>query len=241
MIQVIEQLYEVDRNSIVLKTRKRQQGSAQYEQMGNSSRSRKVTESGLSFEINLRDYLDTGLFLDHRDTRRMVRDMSTDKTVLNLFAYTGSFSVYAAAGGASKVTTVDMSNTYIDWARRNFELNDIDPRRHSFVRADILSWMQRVNARYDLIVLDPPTFSNSSKMESTLDINRDHVDLIRTAMSLIEDDGVLVFSCNSKSFKLESDQLSGCQVKDITAKTTPEDFRRRPLHRCWLISKTEEG
>jgi len=236
VIEVIQQLYDCKRDAIIVKTRKRQSGSSQYTGIESSGKARTVMEDGLRFEINLHDYIDTGLFLDHRETRRLVRRLAKGRKVLNLFAYTGSFSVYAAAGGAARITTVDMSNTYLDWARRNMTLNGFDIRANLFVRTDCLQWMHEADTRYQLIILDPPTFSNSKKMEATLDINRDHVRLVRQAMKLLDEEGVLLFSTNSKRFRLDEAALAAYEVREITALTLTEDFRRKPAHRCWCIS-----
>ena len=207
-----------------------------------------VQENGLSFWINLTDYLDTGLFLDHRDTRALVRSQSKGKRVLNLFAYTGSFSAYAAAGGASEVTTVDLSNTYLDWAKRNMQLNGFvgleqtDERESlfSFIQADVKQLLPSIAAaRYDLIVMDPPTFSNSKRMDDILDVQRDHPVLIREALRILSPGGVLYFSTNFTKFILDQNLQESCLVKDITKATTPFDFIGRANRFCFRIQKKE--
>ena len=203
-----------------------------------------VQENGHSFWINLTDYLDTGLFLDHRDTRSLVQSQSKGKRVLNLFAYTGSFSVYAAAGGAAEVTTVDLSNTYLDWARRNMQLNEFaisdSDSRYQFVQADVTTYLQGVESeRYDLIVMDPPTFSNSKRMDDVLDIQRDHPSLIREALRILSPEGILYFSTNFTKFVMDESLQKEAQIKDITKATTPFDFLGRATRFCFRIQKKE--
>jgi 23S rRNA (guanine2445-N2)-methyltransferase / 23S rRNA (guanine2069-N7)-methyltransferase len=203
-----------------------------------------VQESELKFRVNLHDYLDTGLFLDHRPTRQMIMRMAKGKTFLNLFAYTGTATVYAAAGGATTTTTVDMSNTYLGWAQDNMALNGFKGEQHRFLREDCLQWLGTAaesGNRYQLIFLDPPTFSNSKKMETILDIKRDHADLIDKVMALLDEQGVLIFSCNTRNFKLDSDALSDYVMRDITKPTTSEDFRRKPAHKCWCLATNADA
>ena len=226
--------------AVVTKTRKKQSGSEQYIRQDETGRTRIVEENGLRFVINLHDYLDTGLFLDHRLTRLLIARLAHNKRFLNLFAYTGTASVYAASGGATSTTTVDMSNTYIEWAQDNMALNNFSASQHGFERADCLQWLWdawKAGRRFELVFLDPPTFSNSKKMQQTFDVTRDHVELIQHAMRILDDDGLLIFSTNSKRFKLDSDALAEYQLVDMTALTTSEDFRRRPAHKCWCISR----
>jgi 23S rRNA (guanine2445-N2)-methyltransferase / 23S rRNA (guanine2069-N7)-methyltransferase len=190
--------------------------------------------------VNLTDYLDTGLFLDHRATRQLIRDLAPGKRFLNLFAYTGSATVYAAAGGAATTTTVDLSSTYLDWARRNLDLNGFLGSEHSFIRADCVEWLTSGGARpgtYDLIFMDAPTFSNSKSMDDTLDIQRDHARLIRAAVRLLSKDGVLVFSTNFRRFKLDEGLEQEFAIADVSKQTLPPDFLRNPrIHRCFRIS-----
>jgi 23S rRNA (guanine2445-N2)-methyltransferase / 23S rRNA (guanine2069-N7)-methyltransferase len=239
IMEVIPESLGVDRKHIILKTRSQQKGLSQYEKQSDAGERMVVQEAGLKFYVNLQDYLDTGLFLDHRLTRAMIRDMAEHKHVLNLFAYTGSVSVYAAAGGAASTTTVDMSNTYLDWAKANFRLNDFSDNRHQFIRADCIQWLkkqQQTDARYELIFLDPPTFSNSKTMEDVFDVQKDHGLLIQSAMKLLQPDGVLVFSNNFRKFKMDPAIKESFEVNDISAATIPEDFKRNPrIHNCWTI------
>ncbi len=223
---------------IHLKRRERQKGTQQYEKTGKAGADFIVHEHGRRFWVNLEKYLDTGLFLDHRNTRQRVGEMAAGKRFLNLFAYTGSFSVYAATGGAAASETVDLSNTYLDWARRNFELNGIDEARHQIVRADVFQYLQaaaQAGKPFDLIVMDPPSFSNSRKMLDILDIQRDHMRLIDGAMALLASDGLLFFSNNLRSFALDEGVAQKYAVKEISKQSVPEDFRNKKIHQCWEI------
>ncbi len=237
---VIAEALDVDPARVVLKTRARQRGTAQYGKTADAGRAFVVTEGGLRFEVNLHAYLDTGLFLDHRITRSLVRDRAAGRFVLNLFAYTASFSVYAAAGGAARSVTVDMSQTYQHWTRRNFLLNEIDFRRHSLVCADVLQFLaeaQANKARFDLIVLDPPSFSNSKRMRETFDVQRDHPALLRRCLGILAPDGELYFSNNRRGFRLDPAVEQEARCEEITARTVPPDFARHRPHRCWVITK----
>ena len=223
---------------IHLKRRERQKGTQQYEKTGKAGADFIVHEHGRRFWVNLEKYLDTGLFLDHRNTRQRVGEMAAGKRFLNLFAYTGSFSVYAATGGAAASETVDLSNTYLDWARRNFELNGIDEARHQIVRADVFQYLHaaaQAGKPFDLIVMDPPSFSNSKKMLDILDIQRDHQKLIDGAMALLASDGLLFFSNNLRSFALDEAVAQKYAVKEISKQSVPEDFRNKKIHQCWEI------
>jgi 23S rRNA (cytosine1962-C5)-methyltransferase len=213
--------------------RKRQQ---QYAKFASSGERMTVHEGGLRFLVNLSDYLDTGLFLDHRPTRALVRAQSRDKDVLNLFAYTGSFSVYAAAGGARSVTTVDLSNTYIDWARDNFLLNALPLEPHEFVAANVLEYLPTLPSRsMDLIVCDPPTFSNSKKMPGVFDVQRDHPALVNQCLRILRKDGVLYFSTNNRRFRLYDEHLDTDCVRDITRQTTGFDFEGKLQRLCFEL------
>ena len=197
-----------------------------------------VHENGLTFLVNLDDYLDTGLFLDHRPTRLLVRERSAGKRVLNLFAYTGSFSVYAAAAGAEHVTTVDLSNTYLDWARENFKANGLDPGEHAFVAEDVLAWLEKAQASsYDLVVCDPPTFSNSKKMDATFDVQRDHPALLNQCLQLLKPDGQLLFSTNNRRFRLFDDHIDAASIRDITRQTTGFDFEGKLDRQCFELRR----
>ena len=239
-VQIISQVLDVATSRIVVKTRKKQSGKSQYSRQDHSDESLIVTENGLKFKVNLKDYLDTGLFLDHRLTRELVAKLAPDKTFLNLFAYTATATVYAAEAGARSTTTVDMSNTYLDWAQQNMKLNKLRSQQHAFIREDCIKWLDDENSKgrsYQLIFLDPPTFSNSKRMDHTLDIRRDHAALIRQAMAILANDGLLIFSCNARGFKLDKAALDGYALRDITRLTTSEDFRRKPAHVCWCLAK----
>jgi 23S rRNA (guanine2445-N2)-methyltransferase / 23S rRNA (guanine2069-N7)-methyltransferase len=240
-LTVIPELFEVPEHHVFLKVRQPQRGLAQYEKVAETGRFRTVREGGLRFLINLEDYLDTGLFLDHRDIRAMLRDQAEGRRVLNLFAYTGTATVYAAQGGASETTSVDLSKTYVAWARRNLLANGVDLNRHELIQADCLRWVdeQVGKRRYDLIFLDPPSFSSSKRMNETLDIQRDHVRLIRSVVRLLERDGLLVFSNNRQRFRMEVDALAqDLRLEDISLETIPRDFARTPrIHQCWLIHR----
>lgn len=238
-LQMVSQVLQVPLENIHRRIRQRKLGrQGQYQKLEGEEGAGffTVEENGLLFWVNLDDYLDTGLFLDHRDTRLLVREESKQKRVLNLFSYTGSFSVYAAAGGASLVTTVDLSNTYLDWAKRNMLSNGFEGPSYQFERADVKQWLSTIPSHsYDLIVMDPPTFSNSKKMNEVLDIQVDHVNLIRSCMRLLSENGVLFFSTNYTGFKLDTGALSSYVIKDITRATTPFDFEGRLKRVCFRI------
>ncbi len=227
---------------VVIKLRRRQRGSSQYERLVDDAPSFTVIERGLRFEVNLLRYLDTGLFLDHRDTRQWVREHAAGRTFLNLFAYTGSFSVYAAAGGARRSVTVDMPKTYQAWSQRNLVRNRLDdPDRHSLVQSDVLAFLERMQnarARFDLIVLDPPSFSNSKRMRDTFDVQRDQFELLRRTSALLTRGGELLFSNNRQGFRLDPRVDELADVSEITAQTVPIDFKRHRPHRCWLLRNT---
>ena len=224
--------------AIHLKRRERQRGKEQYEKTGEQGEDFVVGEHERKFWVNLDKYLDTGLFLDHRNTRKRVGEMAAGKRFLNLFSYTGSFTVYAATGGAVSSETVDLSNTYLDWARRNFELNGVDAAQHQIVRADVFQYLQtgiEQGKQFDLIVMDPPSFSNSKKMLDILDIQRDQAKLVDGAMKLLAKDGLLFFSNNLRSFELDPALAERYQIKDVSKQSVPEDFRNKKIHQCWEI------
>lgn len=230
----------IPRERVFIKTRKNQKNHSQYEKFGAANYSMKVEEYGLQFEINLSDYLDTGLFLDHRDTRAMVRGLAGGARVLNLFSYTGSFSVYAAAGGAASTLSVDLSNTYTAWAERNLAINGFRSKLHTCIAQDVFEFLADAIAKkqqYDIIVLDPPTFSNSKKMQNTLDVQRDHPLLINQCLRILSKKGIIVFSNNLRTFKLNEHGLNTSYVDDITFKSTPEDFKKRKPHVCYVLRK----
>ncbi|MFC1748478.1 bifunctional 23S rRNA (guanine(2069)-N(7))-methyltransferase RlmK/23S rRNA (guanine(2445)-N(2))-methyltransferase RlmL [Pseudomonadota bacterium] len=258
VLAVVPDVLGIPHEQMFFKVRQKQKGSAQYEKQAAEQQFYQVQENGLKFWVNFNDYLDTGLFLDHRTTRKMVADLSKDKRVLNLFAYTGSVSVYAAAGGAASTTTVDMSNTYLDWAKRNMDLNGFTGSEHEFIQADCIQWLadqtrfsgksepsvapdspwSRESKRYDVIFFDPPTFSTSKRMKKTFDVQRDHAELLNDMLKLLEPGGVLVFSNNYRRFKLDEKALKGVSIEDVTKQTIPRDFiRNSRIHCCWKISK----
>ena len=224
---------------IHLRQRRKTTRGDQYEKLGESSDFKLVEENGLKFWVNFSDYLDTGLFLDHRITRQRLGADSAKRRFLNLFAYTGSATVYAAAGGARASTTVDMSATYLDWAQRNLAVNDIPRRDHEYIQADCIAWLEDAVARkrvYDLIFLDPPTFSNSKRMDDILDVQRDHAALVDSCMALLAAGGKLVFSTNAQKFKLDGMLGERYKVTDISRATLPEDFKRNPrIHQCYEL------
>ena len=238
-LSVLPEVLEAPEQRVVFKERRRQKGSAQYEKLQSAERFHEVREGPCRFWVNFEDYLDTGLFLDHRQTRALIGQLAKGKRFLNLFAYTATATVYAGLGGATATTTVDMSNTYLDWARRNLELNGLRGSKHETLRADCTDWLaqaQQEGRRYGLIFLDPPTFSNSKFMEDSFDVQRDHVALIRGAVVLLEPGGVLIFSNNFRRFKLDTEALADLDIEDISAATLPPDFARNPkIHRCWKI------
>ncbi|MDF0606462.1 class I SAM-dependent methyltransferase [Neisseriaceae bacterium TC5R-5] len=239
VVDSIAQVTDLPKAAVTLKNRRRQKGISQYEKVGQLGDDFIVSEFGQRFWVNLDAYLDTGLFLDHRNTRKRVLEEAAGKRFLNLFAYTGSFTVYAAAGGAISSETVDMSNTYQDWSRRNFELNGLNLAAHRLVRADVFQYLEEAvdsGKQFDLIVMDPPTFSNSKKMRDILDVQRDHVWLIDYAMSLLSPGGTLYFSNNLRSFVLDERLIADYLVRDISMQSVPEDFRNRQIHQCWKIS-----
>lgn len=223
-----------------LKSRVLDQDQLQYEKIASIGQLIPVSEGGLRFYLNLTDYVDTGLFLDHRITRSMVRDEAEGKDFLNLFAYTGSFSVYAANGGAKSTTTVDLSKNYLSWAENNFRLNGLLGHQHQFIPSDALEFLrgaQSQAARFDLAVIDPPTYSRSKKTENDWDVQRNHVELLQQTASLMKPGGVIYFSTNYRRFRLEESQLDMFQWREISNQTVPPDFRNRRIHRCWRMVK----
>ncbi len=226
-------------DKIAVKVRSQQKGSSQYQRQATQKTFITVHENGAQFYVNPTDYLDCGLFLDHRSTRQLVAQKAKGKDVLNLFSYTGSVSVHCALRGARTVTTVDMSNTYLDWAKRNFTLNGLKGG-YQFVQANCVTWFEQHQQTFDLMFIDPPSFSNSKRMEGTWDVQRDHVKLLTQAYDCLNDGGEIVFSNNLRSFRLDEDALTnvGFTLENISAKTLPEDFKRNPkIHQCWILTK----
>ncbi len=228
--------------AIVFKQRRRQRGTRQYEKHDDQGQLLSVREGQARLLVNLRDYLDTGLFLDLRPLRLKIARMAADKDVLNLFCYTGSATVHAALGGARSTTSVDMSNTYLSWLRKNLAHNALDETRNSLVRADCLQWLAQAQQCYDLILLDPPSFSNSSSMDGSFDVQRDHADLVRATMAVLRPEGQLFFSNNRRGFQLDNSVLEAFSCQDITRQTLDPDFQRNDkIHCCWSIRHAKAG
>lgn len=242
-LATIPQALDIPPERMVYKLRQRQKGSDQYRRQADSGRYLEVREGPCRLWVNLTDYLDTGLFLDHRPVRDFVRVQAAGKRVLNLFCYTGATTVHAAVGGARATDSVDLSRTYLDWAERNLRLNDMHGKAHRLLRADCREWLlEGRGGPYELIFLDPPSFSNSKRMEGTLDVQRDHVELIRNAARLLTPDGLLIFSTNLRRFRLDTEQLAGLRAEDRTAWSIPRDFRRNQrIHQCWFIRPGAAG
>lgn len=241
---VIAEVLEVSDEQLFLKIRRRQKGNAQYQRLATTEHFYEVEECGYRFLVNFEDYLDTGLFLDHRNVRKLIGSLAKGKHFLNLFGYTGAATVYAAKGGAASTTTVDLSRTYLRWAARNLALNGIKGPWHRLIQADCLRWIvsEADEEMFDLILLDPPSFSTSKRMEGTLDIQRDHVELIHATMRLLAPEGRLIFSNNLRRFRLDEEGLRPFQITDISAKTLPRDFARNPrIHHCWIIEHPPGG
>ena len=238
-MEIMAAVTQVPKDNIYVKTRQRKEGrGGQYQKLAEEKNEFIVQEGGLKFFVNLTDYLDTGLFLDHRITRQMVKEQATGKRVLNLFCYTGSFSIYAIGGNASKVVSVDLSKTYLAWAERNRTVNFPEYKNHEIIHADVLQYLNSLPAEsFDLIVMDPPTFSNSKRMEDILDIQRDHVTLINDCLKALSKDGLLYFSTNYTKFQLEASAIHASSIKDITKATTPFDFAGKLKRQCFLIQK----
>lgn len=238
LVTVAQHLMEVDDDHLFYKLRARQRGEKQYERASGRGQFHTVAEGPCRLLVNFEDYLDTGLFLDHRPMRLRIGAEAAGKSILNLFAYTAAVTVHAAVGGASETVSVDMSRTYLDWARRNLALNGLDNNKNRLIQADCMVWLtQQSGAHYDIIFLDPPTFSNSKRMERAMDVQTDHADLIEAAIKLLKPEGKLYFSTNSRSFKLDPALEQDYRINDISAITIPQDFKRRQnIHRCWEIS-----
>lgn len=230
-------LFNVNEDAIFWRTRIKREKIEQYEKASETKEFFTVLEYGIKFKVNLTDYLDTGLFLDHRETRRFVASMAAGKRLLNLFAYTCSFSVHAAAAGAALTKSVDMSNTYTSWGRDNFLLNGLPLRNNPIVREDCLKFLDEERGEaYDVIIIDPPTISRSKKMDQMFDIQMDYVELIQKALKLLAKGGTLIFSTNSRKFDFDEGLFPECSILDISKKTFPIDFHNQKIHRCWKIS-----
>ncbi|NLK46169.1 MAG: rRNA (guanine-N2)-methyltransferase [Treponema sp.] len=261
MAETVQIVLNIPKENIFIKQRKKQRGkTSQYEKLSKAKHCITVREQGLRFIVNLSDYLDTGLFFDHRPLRRIIQNECRNKHVLNLFCYTGAFSVYAAKGGAASVDSVDLSKTYLEWTKRNFLINSINidetsdrngkkNSKYRFIQEDAVDFIRKAShadiqkalrCRWDIIVLDPPTFSNSKRLKDIFDINRSWSTLVDNALKALNSGGVLYFSTNSTKLKFDESLVSG-KVTDITEKTIPEDFRNKRIHRCWKIEHSERS
>jgi 23S rRNA (guanine2445-N2)-methyltransferase / 23S rRNA (guanine2069-N7)-methyltransferase len=241
VLAVLPEVLSVPVQHVHSRVRKPQKGSGQYEKRESVAERHVVRENGLKFWVNFRDYLDTGLFLDHRIVRQKLREWAKDTDFLNLFCYTASATVYAAAGGARSTTSVDLSNTYLDWAHENLLLNNFGGTTHELFREDCLHWLESQSVwgpRFDMIFVDPPTFSNSKRMDGVLDVQRDHAGMIRRSMKLLRPGGRLVFSTNFTRFKFDFETLAEFAITDISAETIPKDFERNAkIHHCYVVQR----
>lgn len=230
----------VPAEKLFIKVRKQQKQGDQYLRFARKNARFQVVENNLTFTVNLSDYLDTGLFLDHRQTRKMVREVAAARHFLNLFSYTGAFTVYAAAGGAASTSSVDLSNTYLDWAEHNLAQNGYSGKRHRFYKSDVLGFLENhipPDGGYDLVVVDPPTVSRSNAMEFKLDLQKDHPKLLSRVLELCKPDAVIYFSTNFRRFKLNRDAIRCAEWEEITDKTIPPDFRNKRIHRSFRLVK----
>lgn len=239
-VAILPSILEIPQEQLYLKVRRQQKGKNQYEKLSSENQFHEVIESELRFLVNFSDYLDTGLFIDHRMTRACLRELADGKHFLNLFAYTGSATVYAADGGALSTTTIDMSKTYLEWAQRNMALNGFSNQQHIYQQHNCIEWLQLQQAtnyrRYGLIFLDPPSFSTSKRMKTTFDVQRDHGILLQNTAKLLDDEGILIFSNNRHHFKMDDEVFAQFTVSNITKSTLPKDFERNPrIHQCWKI------
>lgn len=238
MAKTAAEALEVDPKRVFLKRRQRQRGKEQHSRVSDAHMEIEAREGGLRFILNLSDYIDTGLFLDHRQTRAMVRDEVGKRDFLNLFAYTGAFTVYAADGGARSTVSVDSSRTYLDWAARNLALNQLDGPQHEFVRSDARQFLRELpdSRRFDVVVVDPPTFSNRKGEPEYWSVQDDHVQLLQLVQRHLHPGGIVYFSTNFRRFKLREEELVGLEVREISKQTVPEDFRNKRIHRCWRMT-----
>jgi 23S rRNA (guanine2445-N2)-methyltransferase / 23S rRNA (guanine2069-N7)-methyltransferase len=242
MVRTAAETLETPKDRVFVKHRQRQHGTEQYERVASDQALRVVHEGGLKFQVNLSDYVDTGLFLDHRITRSIVRESAAGTRFLNLFCYTGAFTVYAAAGGAAETVSVDLSANYLQRAEENLRLNRLAAPQHQFVQDDTREFLASLGReqRFDLAVVDPPTFSNSKRLDDYWDVQRDHGPLLEQVLRVMRAGGTIFFSTNSRKFKLDEGALAGATVREISRQTVPEDFRNKRIHRCWRIVKKNE-
>jgi 23S rRNA (cytosine1962-C5)-methyltransferase len=239
--EALNSLFQATPDAIYWRTRTKHKPTRQYEKVGESQEFFTVIEYGVKFRVNLVDYLDTGLFLDHRETRQIMASLAQGKRVLNLFAYTCAFSLQAAAAGAIYTKNVDLSNTYCAWGRENFLLNHFSAKQHEIIRADCMKFLseeERSGTKYDLIVIDPPTISRSKKMTDLFNVQVDYIFLISKAVKLLNKEGVIFFSTNSRKFVFDASHFPSCQSKEISHQTLSIDFHDPKIHRCWKISLT---
>ncbi len=239
----ITSIFQANADSIFARTRIRRKMTEQYEKIAEEKEFLYVHEYGVKFKVNLHDYLDTGLFLDHRETRQFIAKQASNKRVLNLFAYTSSFSVHAAIQGASYTKSVDLSNTYTAWSKDNFALNNLSLKNNEIVRADCLKFLDdeiRSGTKYDIIIIDPPTLSRSKKMDQLFDIQQDYIFLLQRSCKLLSKEGVIFFSTNSRKFSFDESLFPSCSIQEITKKTIPLDFHNQKIHRAWQIKSGKQ-
>ncbi|HHJ19879.1 MAG TPA: bifunctional 23S rRNA (guanine(2069)-N(7))-methyltransferase RlmK/23S rRNA (guanine(2445)-N(2))-methyltransferase RlmL, partial [Gammaproteobacteria bacterium] len=240
-LAVLPVIFEVPQARIALKLRRQQKGAQQYEKLDTQGGFFEVEENHCRYLVNLNDYLDTGLFLDHRIVRGLIGERARGKRFLNLFCYTGSATVTAAKGGAVATTSVDMSKTYLDWCGKNLALNGLNTQDNEMILANCVSWIKTakwLRREFDLIFLDPPTFSNSKSMEDVFDVQRDHVELINGVLDLLAPEGMLIFSTNFRKFKMDQQAIHASHITDISRKTRSKDFvRNSRIHYCWELSR----
>ncbi len=239
IVSTVRYMLDLSDDKLVIKVRERQKGRQQYEKLASKKQSLVVQEGAAKLIVNLQDYLDTGLFLDHRPTRLRIAQMAKGKDFLNLFCYTATASVHAALGGAKSTTSVDMSKTYLAWGEDNFAENGIKGK-HQFIQQDCIKWLQHAHEMFDLIFIDPPTFSNSKRMSDVFDVQEDHVALLTSASDRLNPRGEIIFSNNKRGFKLDAEAIKalGFAIKDVSQASIPEDFKRNSkIHQCWILTK----
>jgi 23S rRNA (cytosine1962-C5)-methyltransferase len=236
LLEALNDMLKISEDKVILKSRYRQSKEKKYEKLDSENSFITVAEKEAKFLVNLHDYLDTGLFLDHRPLRQIIFKESKGKKVLNLFSYTGSISVFAALGGATSVTSVDMSSNYQDWARKNFLANNISLREHNFIIESALDYLPKAQHKFDLIILDPPTFSNSKKMDDDFEVEEDQIEIVSECMRLLNPNGTLYFSNNKRKFKLDESLKEKYNIINITEKTIPMDFHDQKIHHCFKIT-----